>query len=304
MTSLRQLEYFVTVVDLGSFTRAAAALHVSQPALSHQIAALELDVGGALLDRLPRALRLTPAGRMLLPHARAALAEAGRGRAAARQATGIEAGEIHLAAVYSATIGLLPGPLRRWRQNHPEVRLRLYEYRHGDEMADAMNAGAADVAVGPAPPRWSGAIHRLGDEELVIVLSRDDPLSRSTGPIKLGLLATRTWVHYAPGHGLADVLDHACAKAGFSPDVAVRAEQTASAPLLAAAGIGPALVPASIIPHNFDGLIFATAPPTRRPLAIYHHTSTDPLTTEFAQFMAREICLMPPEVAERLCPTA
>jgi DNA-binding transcriptional LysR family regulator len=58
MTTLRQLEYLVTVSDLGSFTRAAAQLHVSQPALSHQIAALERAAGGPLLDRLPRSVRL------------------------------------------------------------------------------------------------------------------------------------------------------------------------------------------------------------------------------------------------------
>jgi len=304
MVTLRQLEYLVTVVDLGSFTRAAAELHVSQPALSHQIAVLEQDVGGALLDRLPRAVRLTPAGRMLLPHARASLAEAERARVAARRATGIEGGEIHLATVYSATIGFLPGLLRQWRQNHANVRLRLYEFRHGDDMADAMNRGAADLAVGPTPPRWSGLIHPLGEEELVVVTSPDDPLSSSTGPINLALLSERAWVHYGPGHGLAEVLDQACAKAGFSPAVAVRTEQTASAPLLASAGIGPALVPASIIPPHFNGLIFATAPPTRRPLAVYHHRSTDPITTEFARFMAQEICLMPPHVAELLAPTA
>jgi DNA-binding transcriptional LysR family regulator len=302
MATLRQLEYLVTVVDLGSFTRAAAELHVSQPALSHQIAVLERDVGGALLDRLPRAVRLTPAGRMLLPHARASIAAAGRARAAARQATGMEAGEIHLATVYSATIGFLPNPLRRWRQAHPDIRLRLYEFRHGDEMADAMNNGAADLAVGPLSTRWSGASHSLGEEELVIVMSRDDPLSRSPGPIDLGLLSKRPWVHYAPAHGLAEVLDQACGKAGFSPEVAVRTEQTASAPLLASAGIGPALVPASIIPRNFDGLIFATAPPTRRPLAIYNHSSPDPITTAFSDFIVQEICLMPPEIAELLRP--
>src|SRR3979411_1623943 len=61
--SLRQLEYFVTVVDEGSFTRAAELLQVSQPGLSHQIQALERELGGPLLERLPRKGRLTPAGR-------------------------------------------------------------------------------------------------------------------------------------------------------------------------------------------------------------------------------------------------
>ena len=58
--SLRQLEYFVTVVDEGSFTRAADVLHVSQPGLSHQILALERQLGSPLLERLPRKTRLTP----------------------------------------------------------------------------------------------------------------------------------------------------------------------------------------------------------------------------------------------------
>src|SRR5689334_827273 len=76
MFALRQLEYLVTVVDTGSFTRAAARLHVTQPALSHQVRALEEQAGGRLLERLPRSVRPTPMGRALLPHARAALAGA------------------------------------------------------------------------------------------------------------------------------------------------------------------------------------------------------------------------------------
>jgi DNA-binding transcriptional LysR family regulator len=81
--SLRQLEYFVAVVDEGSFTTAAARLHVSQPGLSHQIQALERQLGGPLLERLPRGVRLTPAGRTALPHARASLAHAERATSAA-----------------------------------------------------------------------------------------------------------------------------------------------------------------------------------------------------------------------------
>src|SRR3979411_180470 len=83
--SLRQLEYFVTVVDEGSFTRAAQILHVTHPGLSHQIQALERDLGGPLLERLPRKVRLTPAGRTALPHATASLAHAEPTPTAARR---------------------------------------------------------------------------------------------------------------------------------------------------------------------------------------------------------------------------
>lgn len=300
MPTLRQLEYLVTVAELGSFTRAAAELHVSQPTLSSQIAVLEREVGGSLLDRLPRTVCLTPAGRALIPHARAALTEARRTLTAARQTVGLEGGELKVAAVHSATLGLLPAPLRRWRQTHPGVQLGLHEYRHGDELTAAMRNGEADVAIGPTPDDWSGDLLSLGDEELLIVLASDDPLAGWQGSLELTFLADRAWVHFAPEHGLAELLDKACAEAGFSPKVGLRAEQTASAPLLAAAGLGPTLVPASIISIGFDGLIFETSPPTRRPLAVYHRLNADPLTVEFSHSIAAEVELMPPHIAMRL----
>jgi DNA-binding transcriptional LysR family regulator len=273
---------------------------VSQPTLSSQIAVLEREVGGSLLDRYPRKVRLTPAGRALIPHARTVLAEARHAVAAAGQAVGLEAGELNVAAVHSATLGLLPAPLRRWRQAHPGVQLRLHEYRHGDELTAAMRNGEADVAIGPTPSDWFGELVNLGDEELVILVASDDPLVGREGPVELSLLADRAWVHFAPGHGLAELLDDACTKAGFSPKVALRAEQTASAPLLAAAGLGPALVPASMVADNFDGLIFATSPPTRRPFAVYYRPNGDSLTAAFAHSIAAEIELMPAHVATRL----
>ena len=106
--TLRQLEYFVTVVDQGSFTRAAEVLHVTQPGLSHQFQALERELGGPLLERLPRKVRLTPAGRAVLSHARACLAHAELAASAARRASGATAGELHLATLYSISVGILP----------------------------------------------------------------------------------------------------------------------------------------------------------------------------------------------------
>ena len=110
--SLRQLEYFVAVVDEGSFTTAAARLHVSQPGLSHQIQALERQLGGPLLERLPRGVRLTPAGRTALPHARASQAHAERASTSAMRASGVDAGELHVGTLYSISVGVLPTALQ------------------------------------------------------------------------------------------------------------------------------------------------------------------------------------------------
>ncbi|EIV92293.1 LysR family transcriptional regulator [Frankia sp. QA3] len=298
MTTLRQLEYLVRVVDEGSFTRAAELLHVSQPALSHQVRALERAVGGALLERLPRTVRLTPMGRALLPHARAALADAERARCAARRAAGLERGEVQIATVYSVTLGVLPPVLRAWHQAHEGVRVRLFEHRHAEELAEAMLAGQADLAIGPPPPpAWHGPVRPLGEEEFVVVLPPDDPaVPAATTQVELGRLAARDWVHYAPGHGLADVLDRAAADAGFRPRAAVRTEQTATAPILAAAGLGPALVPASIVPAPFGGRVLRVDPPLRRPLAAYSRDEPDVLSAAFLGLLTRHARLLPAHV--------
>ncbi|GAA1393266.1 LysR family transcriptional regulator [Kitasatospora putterlickiae] len=307
--TLRQFEYLVTVVDTGSFTRAAELLHVTQPALSHQVRALEKAVGGPLLERLPRAVRLTPMGRAVLPHARAALADAERLRAAARQAAGLAGGELELATVYSVSLGILPPVLRAWRAAHPGVRIRLREFAHAEELRAAMAAGQADVAVGTPPGEWEGPIRELGVEEFLLVLPAGEAgetgeAGEATPDVRVPLadLAGRDWVHYAPGNGLADLLDAACAEAGFRPRVAVRTEQTAAAPLLAAAGLGPALVPANIVPAGFDGLVRRPEPPVRRPLVAYTRTRPDALTAAFVELLSRRACLLPEHVAGLLSP--
>ncbi|QYN21828.1 LysR family transcriptional regulator [Amycolatopsis sp. DSM 110486] len=287
MTSLRQLEYLVTVVDTGSFTRAAEQLHVTQPALSHQVRALEQHVGGPLLERLPRSVRLTPMGRAMLPHARAALADAERALCAARQASGLMAGELLVATVYSVSLGVLPAALRVWRRDHPAVDVRLFEFRHADELREAMTAGEADVAIGPEPAGWEGPVRSLGVEEFVVVLPPDGATEGDGGTVDLATLADCAWVHYAPGHGLAEILDAACADAGFRPRPAVRTEQTATAPILAAAGLGPALVPANVLPPNFEGRVLRPSKPVRRVLTAYNRPGPDPLTSGFVEILAR-----------------
>ncbi|PVZ12070.1 LysR family transcriptional regulator [Actinomycetospora cinnamomea] len=304
MPTLRQLEYFVAVVDEGSFTRAADQLFVTQPGLSQQIATLEKELGGSLFSRLPRSVSLTPTGRALLPHARAAVTAAERGRAAARAVTGSEGGELRIACVHSVSLGLLPGVLRVWRAENPDVTVRLYEHRHGDALSAAVAAGQADVGVGPVPTGWRGRQRSLGHEEMVVLLppnlGADDVMAPVGGEIALRRLEPVPWVQYAPDHALADVLVEACGREGFRPRVAVRTEQTAAAPLLTAAGIGPSLVPAAIVPPVFAGTIARPAPRVERELVAYTGAEPDALTNRFLGLVARTAVLLPDHVAAAL----
>ncbi|WP_269857011.1 LysR family transcriptional regulator [Streptomyces sp. RPT161] len=303
MPTLRQLEYLVAIVDEGSFTRAAERLHVTQPGLSHQFQALEREVGGPLLERLPRAVRLTPAGRAMLPHARAALADAERATTAARRAAGVATGELHLATLYSISFGVLPTALGIWRGRHPGVRIRLFEHRHAHDLTAAMAAGQADIALGPPPADWDGPTRYIGAEEFLVVTHTADPIAASdqTAPrVGLADLADREWVHFTPDSGLADILDQACASAGFHPKTAVRTEQAPAAANYASAGLGPTLVPANTIPRHFAGAVLRPDPPIHRRITAYTRTSPDPIAAAFLEILADQALLMPAHIRRRL----
>jgi DNA-binding transcriptional LysR family regulator len=302
--SLRQLEYFITVVDEGSFTGAAELLSVSQPGLSHQIQALERELGGPLLERLPRKVRLTPAGRTALPHARASLAHAQRASSAARRASGVETGELHVGTLYSISTGVLPGALRTWRRSYPELQVHLVEFPHTNELIAAMEAGQADVAVGPTPPEWDGPCRVIGVEEFVIAAAPDALPYRDGARVPLADLAQREWVHYTARSGLSDILNSACEQAGFTPRLSVRTEQSPSALSLARAGVGLALLPGNIIPPHFDGTLLRPDPPVLRPLAVYTRVRPDPITAAFVSAISVETLVTPPYITERLGPLA
>jgi DNA-binding transcriptional LysR family regulator len=279
--TLRQLEYFLAVADEASFTRAAANLHVSQPGLSAQIAALERQVGGRLFERRTDGAHLTAVGRLALPHARSAVASASRvGRIANDSDTDVR-GNIALATVYSISLGVMPNVLRLWRAAFPLVDVTLREHRHADELRGSMLRGEADIALGPRPDRWSGPVYDLILEQFVVLLA-DDPLIDEIGMqdcIPLAMLADRRWVHYSTTNGLSQVLDTACRSAGFTPKAAVRTEQTASAVALAGAGLGPTLVPENIVPQSFTGSVYRPDPPIERQLSFYIRGSGDKLLT-------------------------
>lgn len=270
--SLRQMEYFVTVVEAGSFTRAAEILHVTQPALSHQIKALERHIGGPLLERLSRGARLTPMGRAFLPHAEIAVRSTAQAERAARAAAGAVGGQLHVAAVHSVAAGLLPPVFARWRRERPGVELVLHEYGRDEDLADSMERGVADLAVGHAGGGAGGGVRvPLGEEEVVVVLPPGDPLTGG-GPVALGALAGRDWIRCAmePVVEGRPFIDLACERAGFTPRTAVRTEHTSTAVSMAVAGAGVAAVPAYAVPPGTPAVTLT--PPWRRPLFAWSRT--------------------------------
>src|SRR5207302_7418751 len=253
--NIRQLSCFVAVVDEGSFTRAARAIGIAQPSLSQHIRALEEELNGRLIERLPRGIALTPAGRSLLPEARAAVRAVERGRRGARAALALEAGELEVATVLSMAVGLLPRYIRIWHERYPDVGIRLHEFRHRSLLEDAVEQGIADFAIGPMPVRaWDGPLAVIAWEEFVIVVPPNDPLAGRSS-VRLEELADREWVLYHQDHGLAGILEEICRRAGFNPRGSVRTSQAEGAARLASAGLGPALVPDNIVLPGIEGSV-------------------------------------------------
>src|SRR5262252_5017297 len=169
--SIRGLECLVTIIEQGSLTKAAAALHMSQPALSHQIAAIERELGTPVVERLPRGIRPTAAGLAAVAEARIALAAADRAVMAGRRVSAGSGGRIRIACAETMTAWVLVPVLRSWRLRFPAVELDLQEYTSADRMLEALLGGETDIVVGPPPTRTDEHVEVLGSEEMVVVAS-------------------------------------------------------------------------------------------------------------------------------------
>jgi DNA-binding transcriptional LysR family regulator len=292
--NLRQLACFVAVVDEGSFTRAARRIGITQPSLSQQIRSLEEELDGAVLERLPRGVALTPAGRSLLPEARAAVRAVERGRQGARAALALESGELEVATVLSMAVGLLPRYIRIWHERHPDVAIRLHEFRHRTLLEDAVEQGVADFAIGPLPLReWDGPLEIVSWEEFVVVVPQNDPLAARRS-VRVEELSDREWVLYHPDHGLAGIVEQICRNAGFSPRGTVRTSQAEGAARLAAAGLGPALVPNNIVLPGLEGAVLRLRPRLIRDVAAYTRTEWSPTAAAFVEVLQGEQRPRPP----------
>jgi DNA-binding transcriptional LysR family regulator len=279
---LRQLEYFVAIAEHGSITSAASALYVAQPSLSTQLTALEKEIGGPLLDRLPRGVRLTPAGREFLIEARATLAAADRARRRTRSVLDATSGEFDLATVLSIAAGVLPPAIARWQIKAPAAQVRLHEYRHAIDLETATAAGLHDLAVGPEPKQAFADMVGVGREEFVVVLPRGDAaLADST--VDVATLAARRWVLFGSRHGLSSVVRSICDANGVVPQGAVVTEQTDAAVQLAIAGVGPAIVPGNVVSEDLRRFCRSLREPYYRSLYAY---SPAPFSSHARSFLA------------------
>ncbi|MEU5915487.1 LysR family transcriptional regulator [Streptomyces sp. NPDC047141] len=247
---LRQLRYFVSVVDEGGFTRAATRLHLAQPGLSAQIRQLERELGQPLLDRSGRSVTPTEVGRAVLPFARAALAAADAVRETVDAYTGLLRGRVTLGLVSGATGHAfdIAAFLADFHADHPSVEVALTE-DSTERMQAALLAGELDIALlgtaEDAPPPGA-AFQLVIDVPLVAAVAPGDPLLARArgGSVPLAELRERPLISLPRGTGVRAALERGGARAGFRPRVTFEAAAPQVLAQLAARGLGVAVLPA------------------------------------------------------------
>src|SRR4051812_8416999 len=165
---LRQVEYVVAVVDHGGFTRAAAALHVSQPSLSSGVATLERELGVALFHRLGRRVVPTSAGEAFLLPARRLLREANAARAAVGEVAQLATGTLDVVALPTLATEPLAPLIGAFRSRYPGVLVRVAEPEDGRELLRMVRDGRAELGLTDLGAIGTDVVtHPLGRQELV-----------------------------------------------------------------------------------------------------------------------------------------
>jgi DNA-binding transcriptional LysR family regulator len=237
---LRHLRYFVAVAEDLSFRGAADRLRIAQPALTHQIQALERILGARLLNRTKRSVELTEAGSLFLEEARMTLRQAERARLVGAQAGRGELGCIEIGYVGStASTGILSSTVFSFRRAYPAVDLRLTEMDM-DRRLEGLAEGRLDVGfIRPPAPEYPLGVTAVTilKEPVIVALRKDHPLAVKTA-ISVASLANEPFITTPCEHMMS-----VCRQGGFTPRVVQQARQFATIVSLVGAGLGVALVP-------------------------------------------------------------
>lgn len=246
-----QLRYVCAIAESGSFSRAAEHCHVAQPSLSQQVSKLEDELGSRLFDRLGRRVRLTDAGKIFLPRARAILQEMEAARSEVDFGKKEAKGSITMGVIPTIAPYFMPARVASFTRKFPEATLKIVE-ETTPILVEGVRNLSLDLAVMSLPLR-----HRefetipLHKERLYAVLPRDHALARRR-EISLGDLRTEPFVLLRDSHCFHDIAVSACQRARVNPRVAFESGQFSSLLGMVSAGIGVSIVPAMAVDEAPD----------------------------------------------------
>jgi LysR family hydrogen peroxide-inducible transcriptional activator len=297
--NLRDLQYLVALADHRHFGRAAAASFVSQPTLSTQIRKLEEELGVALVERAPRKVMLTPAGRELAERARRVLGEVEQMKEAARRSRDPEAGSVRLGIFPTLGPYLLPHVVAAVRERFPRLELLLVEEKT-PVLLERLHEGKLDAAL-LALPLHDDSLHVefLFEEPFLLAVPAHHRLASKTS-LAIGDLADERLLLLEDGHCLRDQALDVCRMAGAGEKAEFRATSLETLRQMVAANVGVTLLPALAVqppvPASPDIALLPFAGPdrpSRRIAMAWRRTSA---LGAFLPALAEVFRALPPEL--------
>jgi DNA-binding transcriptional LysR family regulator len=285
---LRHLRYFLAVAEDLSFRGAAARLHLSQPALSAQIKALEDELKVRLLQRTTRSVALTHAGRVFLEEARAVLNSASQAEQRARTAEQGLTGTLRVGLIASIATVWLARILRNFLRQFPGVQLSLYDLPSPEQMR-RLREGELDAALLRPPVGFPEMEYTyVGEASQVLAASSRHRLARKRGALTWKDFDGEALVMMHPNmqHGFYDPFLAECSKAGAKPYAAQYANDIQTLLWLISAGFGIAPTTATLAEMKRPGLVFRALPPGLPPVQTVLAWRRNEVSPVLANFLA------------------
>lgn len=240
-----QLEHFVAIVEHGGFTAAAAAIHLSQPALSHSVKALERDLGVMLFFRLPHGVKLTPAGTALAESARRILREMAVARSRVQAVEDLVLGTLDIIALPGLLLDPLAAFIGTFRDHHPAVLIRVLHAEGPSDVTDGIRSGRAelgltdDVVNLPATTEYDV----VTEQEFVVVAPENHSQLAKLDSVDVETLLKMDLVTGPQGTDVRDFLQNTAAQLNTNFQPTVEVAHRGSSLYLATAGAGVAILP-------------------------------------------------------------
>jgi LysR family hydrogen peroxide-inducible transcriptional activator len=283
---LHQLRYFIAVTKTGSFTLAAKECSVSQPSLSIQLAKLESELGGPLIERSRRKISLTALGEAFLPHAEAALKELQLGKEEIAELSGLVKGRVRLGCLPTTGAYLLPRILAQFSSKHPQIQVSLRE-ESSPALGQCLEKGEVDLAIMDEAGLLS-ALERekLFSEDLLIAIPPSHRLARKR-TLSLKELRDEPFILMKHGHGFRKITTAAFEAAGIVPRVVFESSEIDTVQALVTAGLGLSLVPRMV--RKERGPAYASLTEPRAERSLYLAYRKQPALSAAAQAMHKTI---------------
>jgi DNA-binding transcriptional LysR family regulator len=286
---LARVNAFVSVARLGSISRAAEELFVTQPALTARLQALERDLDAQLFVRSRHGSRLTEAGRALLPHAERALTALNRGREAVQEVASGGAGRLTIGAAPAISTYVLPAMLHRFQAAHPNIRLSVRS-GHSEEVLEMVLRDEVEIGLMRPIHHAEVTTTLLYEDEVVLVVHRGHRFA-AAGQVRMAELAAENLILFDRTSSYHELTSAIVRQAGISPRGQLEVDNIDAAKRMVEQRLGIALLPLTSVQSEIGAgrlvpVLVTDMPPVRRQIVVARRRDAGELSPVLAAFVS------------------